>query len=305
MEKKGTPPSTNFRLLCSAISTLFILAGITALVLYLVYGPSRPHFTVLGAAIYRLTKSTSAVPAVAISTNMQLTVAIRNPNSRAAIQLDHLCAYVSYRDQPITPSSSLPSLYQEAEGTVVVSPVFGADIVPVSTEVETELMNDEGYGVVALRLVIIGRIKGLQGIIPLDLRDFGTVELVDCPRNFPLKKPRSNRLWIGRNLPWNVNGFDSPEISPPASFTIGFEWEKVKGDCGSTLTKSQDLRSFGGWMVFLVLLPSLFATMLYAVGSGMAMDGFGLLGFLLLAAISVYRKLSTHRFSLYAIFMAG
>ncbi|KAI0499879.1 hypothetical protein KFK09_018087 [Dendrobium nobile] len=159
MDKKGAPPSTNFKLLCSAISILLILAGITALVLYLVYRPSRPHFTVLGAAIYRLTKSTSPVPAVAISTNMQFTVAIRNPNSRAAVQLDRLCAYVSYRDQPITPPSSLPSLYEEAEGTVVVSPVFGADIVPVSAEVEAELMNDEGYGVVALRLVITGRVR--------------------------------------------------------------------------------------------------------------------------------------------------
>ncbi|KAL0913141.1 hypothetical protein M5K25_016575 [Dendrobium thyrsiflorum] len=163
MDKKGTPPNRNFRLLCFAISTLLILAGITALVLYLVYRPSRPHFTVLGAAIYRLTKSTSAVPAVAISTNMQFTVAIRNPNSRAAVQLDRLCAYASYHDQPITPPSSLPSLYQEAEGTVVVSPVFGADIVPISAEVEAELMNDEGYGVVALRLVIIGRVRYRPG----------------------------------------------------------------------------------------------------------------------------------------------
>ncbi|XP_020585651.1 NDR1/HIN1-like protein 13 [Phalaenopsis equestris] len=157
------PTTSHFQLLCSAFSTLLILAGITALVLYLIYRPSRPHFTVLGAAIYHLNKTTLAAPAIAISSSMQFTVAIHNPNSRASVQLDKLCAYLSYRDEPITPSSSLPSLYEEAGGTVVVSPVFGADIVPVSAEVEGELMNDESYGVVALQLVIMGRVSYRPG----------------------------------------------------------------------------------------------------------------------------------------------
>ncbi|KAK8944183.1 hypothetical protein KSP39_PZI007708 [Platanthera zijinensis] len=156
-------PFNHCRLLCSAIAILLIFAGITALVLYLIYRPARPHLTILGAAIYHLSHAVSAAPTTAIATSMQFTVAIHNPNGRAAVQLDRLCSYVSYRDQPITPPASLPSVYQEADGTVIVSPVLGADMVPVSAEVEAGLMNDEAYGVVQLRLVITGRVKYRPG----------------------------------------------------------------------------------------------------------------------------------------------
>ncbi|KAG0473192.1 hypothetical protein HPP92_014617 [Vanilla planifolia] len=157
------PPGSAARFLCSCMAILLILTGITVLALYLIYRPSHPHFTVLGAAVYRLEKAKSAAPASAVATSMQFTVAIRNPNGRASLQLDRLCAYVSYRDQPITPPSSLPSLYEEADGTVAVSPVLEGDVVPVSAEVEAGLMSDEAYGVVALQLVITGRLRYRPG----------------------------------------------------------------------------------------------------------------------------------------------
>ncbi|KAH0452522.1 hypothetical protein IEQ34_019821 [Dendrobium chrysotoxum] len=75
-------------------------------------------------------------------------------------------------------------------------------------------------------------IKGLQGIIPLDHRDFGTVELVDCQTGFGL-----DGIFLG-TLMASVR----QRSCRRRALTIGFEWEKVKGDCGSTLTKSQDLR---------------------------------------------------------------
>lgn len=46
---------------------------------------------------------------------------------------------------------------------MVVSPVLGADIVPVSAELEAGLMDDEDYGVVALRLVTTGRVRYRPG----------------------------------------------------------------------------------------------------------------------------------------------
>ncbi|XP_020598591.1 NDR1/HIN1-like protein 1 [Phalaenopsis equestris] len=156
-------PGSAARLLCSALAVLLILSGIIALILYLIYHPSHPHFTVLSAAIFRLTSSSSPTPATAISTSFQFTISIRNPNHRSTIQYDGLCIYVSYRDQPITPPSSLPSIYQESDGTVTVSPVIGGEAVPVSAEVESALMTEEAYGVVPLRLVISGRVKYRPG----------------------------------------------------------------------------------------------------------------------------------------------
>ncbi|PKA46559.1 hypothetical protein AXF42_Ash012692 [Apostasia shenzhenica] len=169
MAKEGSPSgyppgAVAARILCSAIAVLLILAGVTALVLYLVYRPSHPHFTVLSAAIYRLSNATvAAAPASAIATTMQFTVAVRNPNNRATVQYDRLCAYVFYRDQPITPPTSLPPLDQDKDGTLVVSPVLGGDVVPVSQEVAAGLATDQAYGVVALRLVIMGRIRFRPG----------------------------------------------------------------------------------------------------------------------------------------------
>lgn len=157
------PPAGTARLLCSALAAILILAGTTALVLYLLYRPSPPHFIVLSAAIYRLSNATSSVPASAISTTFQFTVSIHNPSGRAAIQYDSLCAYVLYRDQPITPPSSLPLLYQESDGTVTLSPVIGGEVVPVSAEVEAGLMTEAAYGVVPLRLAIAGRLKYRPG----------------------------------------------------------------------------------------------------------------------------------------------
>ncbi|PKU70606.1 NDR1/HIN1-like protein 1 [Dendrobium catenatum] len=156
-------PDTTARFLCCALATLVILAGITVLILYLVYRPSHPHFAVLSAAIYRLTNATSAAPASAISTSFQFTISIHNSNGRTSIQYDRLCAYVAYRDQPITPPTSLPLLYQVSDGTVTVSPVIGGEAVPVSAEVEAGLMTEEAFGVVPLRLVITGRLKYRPG----------------------------------------------------------------------------------------------------------------------------------------------
>ncbi|XP_008775640.1 NDR1/HIN1-like protein 1 [Phoenix dactylifera] len=153
------------RLLCSAILVFILLAGITALILYLVYRPSRPHFSVLSTAIYQLGNGTAsaAVPATAITTTMQFTVLIRNTNERASIRYDRLSAYVTYHDQAITAPAPLPPLYQERDSAVAVSPVLGGGPVPVSGDIAAGLMTDEAYGVVALRLVMLGRLRYKSG----------------------------------------------------------------------------------------------------------------------------------------------
>lgn len=157
------PSSPASRLCCCLLLTLLLLSGFIALVLYLVYRPSKPHFSILAAAVFQLSNSTSASPATAVNTNMQFTVSIRNPSTRASIRYDRLSAYVAYRDQAITPQVQLPPLFQEKDSTVAVSPVLGGDAVPVSEDVATGLMTDENFGVVGMRLVVMGRLKYKTG----------------------------------------------------------------------------------------------------------------------------------------------
>lgn len=151
------------RLICCTLVIIIILSGIIALILYLVYRPSKPHFSVLDAAVFQLSNNSSASPATAVSTSMQFTIAIRNPNDRALVYYDRLSAYVTYRDQPITPPVQLQPLFQEEDSSVAVSPVLGGEAVPVSAELVGGLMTDENFGVVALRLVVLGRLRYKSG----------------------------------------------------------------------------------------------------------------------------------------------
>lgn len=154
-------PSDPLRACCTVLTIFLLLAGVTALTLWLVYRPHKPQFTVVGAAIYDLNMSSLPL----ISTTMQFTVVTRNPNKRVSIYYDSLSAFVSYRNQALTPQVMLPPLFQKGKSTVAMSPVLGGGTVPVSAEVVNGLVMDESYGVVGLRLVLLGRLRWKAGAI--------------------------------------------------------------------------------------------------------------------------------------------
>ncbi|RDX82919.1 NDR1/HIN1-like protein 1, partial [Mucuna pruriens] len=149
------------RAVCTGITIFLLLVGITLLVLWLVYRPHKPRFTVIGAAIYGLNATTPPL----MSATMQFSVLIKNPNRRVSIYYDRFSAFVSYRNQAITPQVLLPPLYQEKHSSVSVSPVVGGTEVPVSVEVSNGLVVDEAYGVVALKLIFEGRVRWKAGAI--------------------------------------------------------------------------------------------------------------------------------------------
>ncbi|EOA21488.1 hypothetical protein CARUB_v10001885mg [Capsella rubella] len=149
------------RAICGAIFTILVLLGIIALILWLVYRPHKPRLTVVGAAIYDL--NFTAPPL--ITTSVQFSVLARNPNRRVSIRYDKLSMYVTYKDQIITPPLPLPPLRLGHKSTVVIAPVLGGNGVPVSPEVANGLKNDEAYGVVLMRVVILGRLRWKAGAI--------------------------------------------------------------------------------------------------------------------------------------------
>lgn len=149
------------RAVCTCITVFLLLAGITLLVLWLVYRPYKPRFRVVGAAVYGL----NATAPPLLSATLQFTVLIRNPNRRVSIYYDRLSAFVSYRDQAITAPMMLPPLYLEKHSTVSVSPMIGGSPVPVSPEIADGLAADESYGVVGLRVVVMGRVRWKAGAI--------------------------------------------------------------------------------------------------------------------------------------------
>ncbi|KAF3324991.1 Protein YLS9 [Carex littledalei] len=164
MEKKVFPGSSKpNRFLCSCILLLLILAGITALIVYLVYRPSKPHFSVARLSVFALKNNVSSQYPNLLCTSMQLTFVFNNPNDRVGVFYDRLTVYVYYHDEPITPPAPLPPIFQEPAGTVALSPVLGAPSVPVSGDTLTQLMADRAYGVVGLKVVVLGRVKFKSG----------------------------------------------------------------------------------------------------------------------------------------------
>ncbi|KAK2993316.1 hypothetical protein RJ640_006804 [Escallonia rubra] len=149
------------RACCTFLVVFLALAGITALIVWLVYRPHKPSFTVVAFAVYGI--NTSSPPFV--SATMQFTVVARNPNHRVFILYDHLSTFVSYRNQAITPPVMLPPFFHERKSTVAISPVIGGAAVPVSVEVANGLALDEVYGVVGLRLVLMGKLRWKAGAI--------------------------------------------------------------------------------------------------------------------------------------------
>ncbi|KAF8379820.1 hypothetical protein HHK36_029269 [Tetracentron sinense] len=152
-------PNDVRRFLYTCIVIFLLLAGVTTLIVWIVYRPHKPHFTVVSAAIFDLNTTSPS----SISTTMQFTVLTRNPNKRVSIYYDRLSAFISYRNQAITPPATLPPLIQKEHSTVALSPIVGGGFVPVSMEVANGLVIDEAYGVVGLRLALLGRLRWKAG----------------------------------------------------------------------------------------------------------------------------------------------
>ncbi|CAA2988788.1 NDR1 HIN1 12, partial [Olea europaea subsp. europaea] len=115
---------------------------ITALVVWLVYRPHDPKFKVVSLVIYDLNFTSPPYT----STTMQFTVITRNPKERVSFYYDQLSAFVSYKNQVITPPLSLPSLYYDSKSTVALSLVLVGGAVTVSVEVANGLVMDQSYG---------------------------------------------------------------------------------------------------------------------------------------------------------------
>ncbi|TVU19051.1 hypothetical protein EJB05_35179, partial [Eragrostis curvula] len=178
-----------FRTVCFAVLVLLLIIGIIWLVLYVVYRPSTPTFSVTSAAVlglYNATTTTGGTGTAAaaagagagamaagagqaptlLAASFQFTLVIRNPSGRSAARYDRLTAYAAYRGEALTPPTTLPPLAQDAGDVVAVSPVLGgvgAAPVPVSPDTAAALAGDVANGVVPMRVLLLGRVRFVSG----------------------------------------------------------------------------------------------------------------------------------------------
>ncbi|XP_073147722.1 NDR1/HIN1-like protein 1 [Henckelia pumila] len=147
------------RFLSGLLISAFIIL-VVVLIVWAVLKPKPPRFVLQDATIFAL--NVSAAPNI-ISTNMQITVLSRNPNSKIGIYYDRMDAYAAYRGQQITFFTAIPPVYQGGKDVDVWSPFVSGNAVPVAPYNGISLCQDQANGLVSVTIKLNGRVRWRVG----------------------------------------------------------------------------------------------------------------------------------------------
>ncbi|KAL3616035.1 hypothetical protein CASFOL_040329 [Castilleja foliolosa] len=175
-----------------------ILALNVILVVWAVLQPKKPRFTLQDATIFALKVSAPNV----ISTNLQVTVYSRNPNSRIGIYYDKLSVYANYHNQQVTASAGIPPVYQGHKDVNVWS-LFIYGNVPVAPYNGLDLSQYKSNGVVMMTIKINARVKWRFGSFV-----FGRYHLhVTCPVDILIGNRDEMEMKVDLAATWLPCGF--------------------------------------------------------------------------------------------------
>ncbi|KAE8711452.1 protein YLS9-like isoform X1 [Hibiscus syriacus] len=143
-----------------AIVGFLILSGIVILLVWAILHPSKPSFLLQDVTIYGFNLTAPNL----LTSNLQITLASRNPNKRIGIYYQKLDVFGSYHNQKITLPTLLPRTYQGHRDITIWSPVLYGDAVPVAPFLEAALTGDmNGGGLVMLDIKVFGKVKWKVG----------------------------------------------------------------------------------------------------------------------------------------------
>ncbi|CAN4120176.1 unnamed protein product [Withania somnifera] len=146
--------------LFSVLIAFVTLILFTILLIYLILRPTKPHFILQDATIYAF--NTSA-PFNFLMTNVQITIASRNPNGKIGIYYDKLDVYATYRGQQVTLPTLLPQTYQGHKDVSIWSPFVYGNNVPVAPYLGNAISQDIMIGTILLNVKIDGRVRWKVG----------------------------------------------------------------------------------------------------------------------------------------------
>lgn len=144
--------------LAACILTLAAVVGFIVLVIFLALRPSKPSFYLQDVQLRSIDLSDPA-----LSLDLQVTIASRNPNERVGVYYKTLDAFTTYRDEAVTVPVSMPAIYQGHKDVSVWSPVMSGDAVPVAQYVADAMKQDIEAGYVLLHVRVDGRVKWKVG----------------------------------------------------------------------------------------------------------------------------------------------
>nr|XP_043606312.1 NDR1/HIN1-like protein 1 [Erigeron canadensis] len=139
-----------------------ILAAIVLLIFFITWAilqPRKPRFVLQDATIYGFNVSAP----ILLSSNFQITVSARNPNSKVGIYYDKLNVYATYHSQQITYFTVIQPVYQGHKDTNIWSPFIYGTNVPVAPYNGAALSQDQSNGAISLVIKINGRVRWKVG----------------------------------------------------------------------------------------------------------------------------------------------
>ncbi|KAL4340598.1 hypothetical protein GQ457_08G017630 [Hibiscus cannabinus] len=147
------------RKIIAGILIFLLVVLITILIIWAILRPNKPRFILQDTTVYGFNTS---VPNF-LTSSFQVTVSSRNPNDRIGIYYDRLDIYATYRNQQITPRTSLPPTYQGHKEVNVWSPFVYGNMVPISPDFSLALGSEQAAGSVFLTIRIDGRVRWKVG----------------------------------------------------------------------------------------------------------------------------------------------
>ncbi|CAI9097613.1 OLC1v1034084C1 [Oldenlandia corymbosa var. corymbosa] len=150
-----------FQRLCAILLVVAFILLLIFLITWAILQPKKPRFILQDATIFNLT-----VPAPNIlTTNLQVTIYSRNPNSKVGIYYDHLHVYATYHSQQITYYTQIPSVYQGHKDVNIWSPFIYGTMVPIAPYNGLALTQAQSNGGVDLKIRLDGRVKWKVGAV--------------------------------------------------------------------------------------------------------------------------------------------
>ncbi|WOG98259.1 hypothetical protein DCAR_0417600 [Daucus carota subsp. sativus] len=186
------------RRVCSVLLVILFICLLTFLIIWAVLQPKKPRFTLQDATIYAF--NVTAVPNL-LTSNFQVTVTSRNPNSKIGIYYDKLDIFATYRSQQITYFTTILPAYQGHKDTNVWSPFIYGTNVPVAPYNGVALSQDQASGDILLMIKMNGRVRWKVGSFTS-----GRYHIhVTCPAYIPFGNNRNSGIAVGSAVKYQLS----------------------------------------------------------------------------------------------------
>ncbi|KAI4364172.1 hypothetical protein MLD38_020300 [Melastoma candidum] len=157
--KHGHGKRKILRRLCVGLLVFNFFLLLTVLLAWAVIQPRKPRFVLQDITVYAFNTS---VPNF-LTSNFEVTILSRNPNSKLGIYYDRLDVYITYNNQEVTLRTIIPPSYQGHKDVVVWSPFVYGTMVPIAPYNSLALGQDQAVGGVQIAVKINGRVRWKVG----------------------------------------------------------------------------------------------------------------------------------------------